>query len=483
MGAISITKLVLTLTLVGEVILLFLITKEKGSFIKKLFIIFLIGITGWTATIFLNLWTHSIIIEKFIFAFAALFLTAQVLFTQLFPNSKFPQSLHIPIFLKTYWSIFVGGFFLLMSFWNGAVFSSLTFDVHGFTVVENGFLSNFYSIFALAFVAIPIFLLAYKFKRSNDLSIRSQLKYLIVGFSIFLGVNILTNSILPVFLHIYFLNAIGPVFSLILAGLIFYIIWRHEFLDIQTLKHLLNTERLYAQKLEEKVRERTEQIETMRVQERLLMQDISHAQQTSLTLLRADIEILKKSSSGESITILTEMEENIERSSQLMYDLLHVADLEIQTRTSYESVDMSTLVKKVAEYVSTLCAINKISLAYRIQPDIRLTGDSKQLEELLRILLSNSIKYRKLNTISVINLTLMRESDSTIISVADNGIGIAKEHIPFLFERFYRANTKTEGNGLGLAIAKAIAETHSGSISVHTAEDIGTEFIVRFKNT
>lgn len=492
MDTLTLTQLILACTLVGDIGLLLLVLRERRSVKKLLFTVFLLGITGWTSAIFINLWAHSQAVEMFVFGFAAVFLTAQVLFAQMFPGRPLPSflpSLSISAgpaslmqALSVYWSLCIGTFFLVISFWNGAVFSSLVFSPRGYTVVENGFLSEYYSFFALAFVALPIFILLRTRMHSNDPSFRSQLKYLIIGFSVFLGVNILTNSILPVFFHIFFFNAIGPVFSLVLAGFVFYIIWRYEFLDIHALRDLLDKERIYARELEMRVRERTQHIEEMRVRERQLMQDIAHAQQTSLTILRADLERLKQHRSyDDTASILQAMEQGVERSSSLTYDLLRVAQLEMQTRHSQEVVDLSALARKVVEYVDIICSANGISLTSRIESDMHMEGDEKQLEELFLTLLSNAVKYRKPHVRGSVTLSLAREAGAIVLSVADTGIGIAKEHLPHVFERFYRVHAGGDGNGLGLAIAKAIAQAHGGTIGAESAEGTGSKFTVRFK--
>lgn len=468
------TQLILGGTLLGEFFLLWLVFKEERSLKKLLFAIFLIGIIGWTAAIFINLWAHSAVVEKFIFGFAAVFLTAQVLFVQSFPNHR--------LRLFDYWSVCVGGFFLILSFWNGSVFSALDFSPKGYTIVENGFLSAYYSIFALTFVAAPIFILIWKRIRTLSPSLRSQLNHLIAGFSIFLGVNILTNSILPVFFHMFFFNAIGPAFSLVLAGFVFYIIWRYEFLDIHTLKDLLDKERIYARELEMKVRERTQHIEDMLLREKQLMQDISHAQQTSLTILKADLERLKQSNLGaENKPVLDAMEQGIDRASSLMYDLLHAGHLETKPIHTHESVDLSSLARKVVEYVEIVCEAKNISLTHTIEPDIFIEGDAKQLEELFLTLLSNAVKYMKLDGRGDITLTLSSDARMITLSVTDTGIGISKEHLPHIFERFYRADRRVDnGNGLGLAIAKAIARAHSGTITAHSTLGKGSTFEVNW---
>ncbi|MBY0473189.1 hypothetical protein K2Q00_02805 [Patescibacteria group bacterium] len=482
MDILTLTKFILGCTLIGEALLLYFVLKEERSTKTLLFAIFVAGIIGWTAAIFINLWAHSATVEKFVFGSAALFLTAQVLFVQSFPTGR--------IRFFHYWSVCVGTFFFICSFWNGAMFSVLDFSPQGYTVVENGFFSEYYSIFALTFVAAPIFILAWKWIFARDHSLRAQLKYLVIGFSIFLGVNILTNSILPVFFHLFFFDAIGPVFSLVLAGFVFYILWRYEFLDIRTLKDLLDKERIYARELEERVKERTEHIEEMRVRERQLMQDIAHAQQTSLTILKTDLERLKQNhSTSDNKPILDAMGHGIDRSSSLIYELLRAGHLELQTKRDYELVDLSALAGKVVEYVDIICNANNISLTHHIDPNISLTGDEKQLEELFLILLSNAVKYRKPDVPGTVTLTLARKANDITLSVADTGIGIGQRHLPHVFERFYRAclpgqvSAGEDGNGLGLAIAKTITEAHGGTIAVQSTEGKGSEFKISFIET
>ncbi len=467
MDILTLTKFILGCTLIGEACLLYFVLKEERSLKKLLFALFVVGITGWTAAIFINLWFHSVTVEKFVFGFAAMFLTAQVLFAQLFPDRPVPSIRAHPLkFFSTYWSVAVGTFFLIISFWSGAVFSSLAFSPQGYTIVENGFFSEYYSMFALAFVALPILIFMWRRVQTTDLSLRSQLKYLIIGFSIFLGVNIFTNSLLPVFFHIFFFNAIGPIFSLVLAGFVFYIIWRYEFLDIHILKDLLDKERVYSRELEARGWR--------------LMQDIAHAQQTSFTILKTDVERLKQNQSEDTAPILRSMEQGIDRASSLTYDLLRAAQFEAQTSQNHELINLSSLAGKVVEYVDIICSANSISLAHRIEPDISLMGDEKQLEELFLILLSNAVKYRKPDVPGTVTLTLVRKADTIILSVADTGIGIAPEHLPHLFERFYRVHTDEDGNGLGLAIAKAITEAHGGTITAESILGEGSEFKVSF---
>ena len=107
-------------------------------------------------------------------------------------------------------------------------------------------------------------------------------------------------------------------------------------------------------------------------------------------------------------------------------------------------------------------------------------GDLLQLRQLLRNLLGNAIKYTP--TGGEIQLNAKIDKSQISINVKDNGFGIPKTDLPFIFNRFYRVRegkaSEVEGNGLGLAIVKSIVEQHKGQISVESEVDQGTCFSI-----
>lgn len=117
--------------------------------------------------------------------------------------------------------------------------------------------------------------------------------------------------------------------------------------------------------------------------------------------------------------------------------------------------------------------------------DISLVADRKLIKEAVRIFLENSIKFTPQG--GVIRLNAYRKNQTVIISVEDSGIGIAKEDLPHIFDRFYRSDrsrTKASGGtGLGLAIAKWIIDNHGGKIQVWSAPDAGTAVRISLPST
>lgn len=223
-----ITIAILGFTLIGNLGLLLLLSRTVNSRTQFIFLAYVASITAWTIAIFSNLWLESALVERLIFFFAAIILTAQFWFAKLFPEDKMPAA------WSEYWSLSVGVAFAFVSLWPGATFSSFTLTPEGYTILNNGYLSTLYSIFAISFVCAPIFMLAGKYRQyQTQQRIRTQLRLLIWGFTGFALINLFTNSVLPVFFNVYLFNAIGPVFSLILAVLIAYGIGQLQLFNIK----------------------------------------------------------------------------------------------------------------------------------------------------------------------------------------------------------------------------------------------------------
>jgi two-component system OmpR family sensor kinase len=110
---------------------------------------------------------------------------------------------------------------------------------------------------------------------------------------------------------------------------------------------------------------------------------------------------------------------------------------------------------------------------------LEITGDSERLAQVVANLLANAIQYNLPD--GEVRVKLESQDGLAVLTVSDTGQGIAAEDLPRVFERFYRADKSrsTGGNGLGLAIAKAIVEAHGGTIEVASEENAGTTFTVR----
>jgi signal transduction histidine kinase len=110
-----------------------------------------------------------------------------------------------------------------------------------------------------------------------------------------------------------------------------------------------------------------------------------------------------------------------------------------------------------------------------------MTGDAEAIRRLLVAVVDNAVKYTERG--GRVEVTLFRENGHALISVADTGIGISEADLPHIFDRFYRADrvrSRAEGGaGLGLAIARWIAEAHRGSITCTSSHGFGSTFEIR----
>ena len=236
MNTLLLTQFVLGGTIIANILLiLFVFTKNIQPLTNKILLLQMVGILGWTSSIFINLWLKSELVEYFIFAFAALALVFQLFFVFLYPGVQKQPSWLTEVISFT---LGLGCVFIFASFIPGALFSSIEVMPEGYTIVRAGWLSNVYALFVVCYILFAIALLAYKQKTLPGEQLRHQTKYLLCGFIIFFITNLFTNSILPVVFDINFFNGIGPVFSLILVAFIIHNIYRYKFLEIQLLIQL-----------------------------------------------------------------------------------------------------------------------------------------------------------------------------------------------------------------------------------------------------
>jgi signal transduction histidine kinase len=227
--------------------------------------------------------------------------------------------------------------------------------------------------------------------------------------------------------------------------------------------------------LEEKVRDRTVHLETLRASQRAFMDDISHALQTPLTVLGSAVEGITEALPASKSRHRDLMTRSIEDLTRLIRNLLSLARVDAIPAEEIETtISLSDLVTRVAEYVEIICDQNDIRLTKNIEQDVTMYGSQMQLEEALTNILSNAVRYTKDAPERRIEIMLVREPKKILLSVTDSGIGIDSDRLPYVFERFYRAQDR-EGSGLGLAITKRIVERHQGTVTATSTLGIGTK--------
>ena len=209
--------------------------------------------------------------------------------------------------------------------------------------------------------------------------------------------------------------------------------------------------------------------------------NVSHELRTPLSILRGYIEVLldEPETPREELTrILSIMERHSKRLRQLVDDLLTLAQLESShTKLELSVVRVDELFNNVIRDWKEKLAAKNLKLIVDLPPEaLTLHADGTRLEEVLHNLLDNAMKFSREN--GQIRLRVTRCGSNVILSVADDGIGIGKEHLPRIFERFYRADKARSrelgGTGLGLAIVKHIAQLHGGWVEADSEQGRGT---------
>lgn len=241
--------------------------------------------------------------------------------------------------------------------------------------------------------------------------------------------------------------------------------------------------RIYTDTLEEKVEDRTRHLRALQESQRTFFDDISHALQTPLTVLKSALEILISRKSQDEILIHRTMSESVDSLSDMVRKVLQlsrVGTLPLATRTRV--FNLSACINRILEYVSLITDTHAIVLNSDIRNSILVRGDEKEIEELITNLLSNAVKFTKDSAVPEISLYLTATQANAVIEIKDCGAGIAKDRLSKIFERHYRTDTEsnsTQSFGLGLAIAKRIVDEHQGVITINSTVGSGTQVIVK----
>ena len=230
------------------------------------------------------------------------------------------------------------------------------------------------------------------------------------------------------------------------------------------------------------------EIETLKVREEYrkeFMGNVSHELKTPLFTVQGYIETLldgalKDKNVAEKY--LERANKGVERLIYIVKDLDMITKLEVgDLRLNVTTFDIVDLVKSVFDLLEMKAAKKKISLMFDTdykQP-ILVKGDEERIQQVLTNLVVNSIKYGHQNGTTEISIERLIKN-KVIVRVTDNGEGIGKEHLPRLFERFYRVDKsgsrKEGGSGLGLSIVKHIIEAHDEKIYVESEVNVGSEF-------
>jgi len=212
--------------------------------------------------------------------------------------------------------------------------------------------------------------------------------------------------------------------------------------------------------------------------------NVSHELKTPLTSIRGFVETLEDGAINDSDNakrFLAIIKKHAQRLGNIIDDLLRLSELESGGGIEMAELDLKGLIDETIMGFGHALAVKQQTLSAEASSgDFTIRGDRDKLEQVFVNLIDNAIKYTKAG--GAIKIQLAQAGDCVIVTVEDNGIGIPKEDIERVFERFYRVDKahsrELGGTGLGLSITKHIVLAHNGKIDIESEVNKGTKVFV-----
>ncbi|KKQ43433.1 MAG: histidine kinase [Microgenomates group bacterium GW2011_GWC1_37_8] len=211
--------------------------------------------------------------------------------------------------------------------------------------------------------------------------------------------------------------------------------------------------------------------------ERQFIGDVAHELKTPLSTQRSGIEVAlsKDRSAKELKSVLIEALSDNNRIASTLKNILDLAWSEAESeKVNKDKVKLSEVVSEIVEIATKLGKAKKVNVSGNISQDIVVLGSEDKLFRALLNITDNAIKYTP--TSGSVNISLTKKNSHARFRVKDTGVGISKNDLPHIFERFYRGSRsgKVHGAGLGLAISQALISAHKGTIDVKSDVGKGT---------
>ncbi|MEM9923887.1 MAG: response regulator [Cyanobacteria bacterium P01_D01_bin.50] len=237
-------------------------------------------------------------------------------------------------------------------------------------------------------------------------------------------------------------------------------------------------------RLYQKTRQQAERLLELDKQKTEFFQNISHEFRTPITLIQGPLESAVSTGEGLSQEQSTIALRNSRRLLRLVNQLLDLQRLDAgRMQPSFCKCDLVEFVNQIVESFRPYCEKKGLHLLTQLDDCPPVYLDMEKFDKVVYNLLSNAMKFTKTN--GRITIRVLYAGTDCILQVEDTGIGIAKEQIPYLFERFRQAegseNRSYEGTGLGLALVKELVEVHGGTVTVDSVYGSGTTFTISLK--
>ncbi|HEV7643399.1 MAG TPA: ATP-binding protein [Pyrinomonadaceae bacterium] len=226
------------------------------------------------------------------------------------------------------------------------------------------------------------------------------------------------------------------------------------------------------------------ELERLEKVRREFLSNVSHELRTPLTSIIAFVETLEDGALEDvdhNRQFLNVIRKNAHRMHRLIDDILELSSIEAgKIAVEPRDIQLFPLVREVSVNLAAKAGDKQVTIKNEISPDTRVRADAFRLEQMLTNLLDNAVKFnREKGEVSICH---ERHNGSDLIHVTDTGEGISEEHLPRLFERFYRTDKARSrdlgGTGLGLAIVKHLARLHGGEVTVVSEAEKGSVFTI-----
>lgn len=210
--------------------------------------------------------------------------------------------------------------------------------------------------------------------------------------------------------------------------------------------------------------------------------NVTHELKTPLTSIKGFAETLRYTDNDEDkIKFINIINDEAERLTRLINDILTLSKIENNEIVIMKSINVNSTLKEICYIMNKTAQIKNIELELNLSYEPHIIGNKDRFEQMVINLIDNAIKYSEVN--SKVTVSSCVDKDDSIISIRDSGVGISKEHLNRIFERFYtadKARSRAEGGtGLGLAIVKHILINFKGKIEVKSTPSKGSTFILK----
>lgn len=219
------------------------------------------------------------------------------------------------------------------------------------------------------------------------------------------------------------------------------------------------------------------QVETTRTE---FVSNVSHELRSPLTAIKAMVETLEDGAMDErdvADDFLRRISRDVDRMTGIVNDLLELSHLESGFAPLHLApVDLRPLINDIVDEYQRSAGGKDLEFRAELPGNLStVTGEGKKIRQVLVNLVENAIRHTSEGKIT---LSVLEEGSFQKIRVTDTGVGIPREHLPHVFERFYKVDRsrRDEGTGLGLAIVKHIVQTHGGEVAVESEEGVGSTF-------